>query len=1043
MSEYKIRSAYFSNKNKVILLICVIFFSFSTHVFKNLLPFLFMLTDTQNESKIINSVVKTNNLYSGDSLDDYKEKYPNELKKNGKLSYKNFFLKNKMELLHSNYIDKIENNNFSEEQSDINSKSIYLYSNILSLIYFSSLMTYFLILFFDLSKKNYILNIFYIVNLISHCFIFIILSNIQTYNSHLNSKLYIDKNGVNLFNSQKSTMQKIHPNIKKDINLIFKNNLKNKLNFKNLYITNNFENLFFPDKYFLFIMQLDDILFHQNKSKHLREFNKESSENKNKSIENTYKKNYEFVNQKYNINGYSFFESDKIYYKKYLKFLYFFIIVSSICSGYLNIYQKKILYCVFYINIGVITSFLILMNSIFKLLAHSLNYLLSNTTNGKISDYIILFLFIDIFGLIIVLIFTYKWSNQKILWINLHKIFYNYQYICFYCNNTYYIYTVDKNIDNILVNIDLCADKNIDISFCAYTNLEKSVFYEYFILNKFRNNKLRIIEIKDKNLKINTTYKSKNNMNENKMEKENKGIQKGKIDSYKRKQNHSLTMKPYIICIDAVTNLITQNQNLYNKLDKDDNNNNITELNINNNINSEILDNYKISNEDMCYDNNYVNDQIRIQDSLNKHSLNGQNDLSSFPENEAINSKCINYGKRSLLSDSVNFLSISDIKKKDDNNNFYNTGDYFNEMENKSVLNNIAEMKEEKNIKEKEEKVVKSEEILKEPKNNIETKNPNFNTNSKFIVKNDSDYSNKSEDYSSKIINTNENINYKNEDKKKKKNIFLIPNYEETDKYLDYDEVDSPSDNNGFSLFYNKDKEKNNIKNGFNIFQKIKTFLSSFTFFFFFFIFIYAFLLSIIHIFINYFFYIYLFVYNINIYISNVYTIIMACVSLIAIPFSGYIIDNIGSFLSLLLCSSFFILIAISGSIYCYKFNLNSEVLAFLFFNLIGISQSIIPTVIISQIPTHLCVKNNESITSAFAIFELVSMIIISLNNYIFGSFLIKKEYLKGLYILFVFIILVIILILLLIVTFYIKKKKRKFCIQKHTNIFDLTQPLI
>ncbi|CRH00038.1 conserved Plasmodium protein, unknown function [Plasmodium relictum] len=1043
MSEYKISSTYFSSKNKIILLICVIFFSSSTHMFKNVFPFLFMLTDTRNESESINSVVKTSNLHNAGSLDDYEKKYPSELKKNGKISYKEFFLKNKNKLLNNNYNEPIKYNKLIGEQNNINDKPINLYNNVLSLIYISSLMTYFIILFFDLSKKNYILNIFYIANLISHCIIFVMLNNIQTYNSHLNSNLYINKNKINFFNSYNSTMKAIHPNIKKDINLIFKSNLKNKLNFKNLYITDNFENFFFLEKYFIFLMQLDGISFDQNKSKYLKKFNKGWDENKSESLENIYNqtKYYEIMNQKNNINGYSFFENDKIYYKKTLKFLYFFIIISSICSSYINIYQKKILYCVFYINIGVITSFLILMNSIFKFLAHSLNYILSNKINGKISDYVILFLFIDIFGLIMILIFTYKWFNQKNLWLNLHKIFYNYQYICFYCNHTYYIYTIDKNIDNILVNIDLYADKNIDISFCAYTNLEKSVFYEHFILNKFRNNKLRIVEIKDKNFKISSTYKSKNNVYENKKEKKSKGIREGKSDVCKRKHSHSLTMKPYSICIETVTNLINQNPNLYNALDKDISNQNITSVNTTNNKNSEMLDDYKIHNDGTYYDNNYINDKILTQDNLDKHLFNEQNYQCSFLTNKTINSKCITQGKRSLLSRSVNFLSVDEKEKNDDNNSFYNTRDYFNELEKNDLLNNSVEMKKEKNIIEEEKKDVKNGKILNKSINNIETENTTFETNSKFIVKNNLDYTKKSDNYGLQIINSFENISYKKEDEKKK-NVLLIPNYDDAIKCLDYDKVNLPYKNNGCSLFYGKNKEKNNIKNRFRIFQNIKIFLSSFTFFFFFFIFIHAFLLSIIHIFINYFFYIYLFVYNINIYISNVYTIIMTFVSLIAIPFSGYIMDNIGSFLSLLLCSSFFILIAISGSIYCYKFNLNSEVLAFLFFNLIGISQSIIPTVIISQIPTHLCVKNNENITSAFAIFELVSMLIISLNNYIFGSFLIKEEYLKGLYILFVFIILVIALILLLIVTIYIKKKKTKFRMQKYKNI-DLAQPLI
>ncbi|EUR70109.1 hypothetical protein PFBG_03338 [Plasmodium falciparum 7G8] len=107
-----------------------------------------------------------------------------------------------------------------------------------------------------------------------------------------------------------------------------------------------------------------------------------------------------------------------------------------------------------------------------------------------------------------------------------------------------------------------------------------------------------------------------------------------------------------------------------------------------------------------------------------------------------------------------------------------------------------------------------------------------------------------------------------------------------------------------------------------------------------------------------------------------------------------------------------------------------------------SISQSIIPTVIISQIPTHLCVKNNEHITSAFAIFEVVSMIIISLNNYIFGSFMVKEEYLMGLYVLFFFILLVIALITLLIISIYIKRK-RYIHMYKNTNDYNLAQPLL
>ncbi|KMZ93211.1 hypothetical protein PVMG_04957 [Plasmodium vivax Mauritania I] len=275
------------------------------------------------------------------------------------------------------------------------------------------------------------------------------------------------------------------------------------------------------------------------------------------------------------------------------------------------------------------------------------------------------------------------------------------------------------------------------------------------------------------------------------------------------------------------------------------------------------------------------------------------------------------------------------------------------------------------------------------------------------------------------------------EGEEQKRNVLLIPNYDDecsrnADYYDDWELSDERDDGDdaGTSFLSRADERNSQVGNKLlSIYQGINKFCSSFTFYFFFFIFIYAFLLSIMHIFINYFFYIYLFVFNINIYVSNVYTIIMTFVSLIAIPFSGYIVDNIGSFLSLLLCSSSFILVAISGSIYCYKLNQS-------------ISESIIPTVIISQIPTHLCVKNNESITSAFAIFELVTMIIISLNNYVFGCFLIKEEYLKGLYVLFFFVILVIVLILLLIVTIYLKKKRSARAYKSPRNA-DLAQPLL
>ncbi|KJP86109.1 hypothetical protein AK88_04232 [Plasmodium fragile] len=69
-------------------------------------------------------------------------------------------------------------------------------------------------------------------------------------------------------------------------------------------------------------------------------------------------------------------------------------------------------------------------------------------------------------------------------------------------------------------------------------------------------------------------------------------------------------------------------------------------------------------------------------------------------------------------------------------------------------------------------------------------------------------------------------------------------------------------------------------------------------------------------------------------------------------------------------------------------------------------------------------------------------MIIISLNNYVFGCFLIKEEYLKGLYVLFFFVILVISLILSLIVTIYLKKKRNARAYKSPRNA-DLAQPLL
>ncbi|KMZ84075.1 hypothetical protein PVBG_02302 [Plasmodium vivax Brazil I] len=595
------------------------------------------------------------------------------------------------------------------------------------------------------------------------------------------------------------------------------------------------------------------------------------------------------------------------YERKHLKFLYLCIIISSICSGYIKIYQKRIMYCIFYVNIGVITSLLILMNSLFKLFAHSLNYVVTNNNSiTDISDYIILFLVIDMFGLLTILIFTYKWFYQRKLWVNLHTIFYNYKYVCFYHKETYYLYSVDKQIDSILVHIDMCGDENIKISFCAYMNLNKSIFYDYLRLNTFRKNKLRILEIADQSLHVTSTYKaverphggSGEHGERGEVDQRGQRDEGGEVDqhgergeggtpSFGRKQKHSYTMKPYKICIESLSSLANVGP-----------------------------------------DEQLAEGQLRENAANEEDVANGENAAN---EEDAANEES-----------AANYAMLGGEERVD-----------------------------------------------------------------------------------------------AREGEEQKRNVLLIPNYDDecsrnADYYDDWELSDERDDGDdaGTSFLSRADERNSQVGNKLlSIYQGINKFCSSFTFYFFFFIFIYAFLLSIMHIFINYFFYIYLFVFNINIYVSNVYTIIMTFVSLIAIPFSGYIVDNIGSFLSLLLCSSSFILVAISGSIYCYKLNQS-------------ISESIIPTVIISQIPTHLCVKNNESITSAFAIFELVTMIIISLNNYVFGCFLIKEEYLKGLYVLFFFVILVIVLILLLIVTIYLKKKRSARAYKSPRNA-DLAQPLL
>ncbi|KJP86108.1 hypothetical protein AK88_04231 [Plasmodium fragile] len=1018
MSEYQICSVYFSRKNKLLLLICVFFFSCSTHIFKNVFPFLFMLTGVRNEIDIDNVVhqggnyppresqvggatkgegVKIN-LFEASAAFPFVNKPPGGSAVPPSMTVSQEAMQQNPTHMETNatyvetnptYVETnatyAETNATYAETKDRNSQSIYLYSNILSLIYCSSLVTYIFILIFDLGKKNYVVNSFYIVNLVSHFIIFLLLSDIQMRNTDLHvvtsgvDTSWVDTSmsrramspvaGLSLgsYSNQKRTISSNDVFAKRrDLNFYFKKNLQERLN--------SWE---FLSVGLLHKSAVECVLMNGptggSEAGNAEGGNGQGGKDKQSSDR----------------------DAAYTYERKYLKFLYLFIIISSICSGYIKIYQKRIMYCIFYVNIGVITSLLILMNSLFKLFAHSLNYVVtSNNSNTDISDYIILFLVIDMFGLLMILVFTYKWFYQQNLWTNMHKIFYNYKYVCFYHKETYYLYSVDKNIDNILVHIDMCKDENVKISFCAYMNLKKSIFYDYFRLNTFRKNKLRILEIADKNLEVKSTYKVMDNSHgETDMtprgvygERGQRGHlgQRGELGdqlcspSFSRKQNHSYTMKPYKICIESLGSLANSGPRGDNDLCEG-----TTDAN---QLAASQLAASQTDEED--------------QGQLHTNDAGGHVGSVQTEERRGGIPNCVKKQRRRLAKgDSVHFVDPPYGEAA------YADAEEHSHLPHHQYTKDRAHEGGEMNIA-TDEDLVDSEKFCWEEEN----ADPQ-------------------------------------ESEEQSRNVLLIPNYDDDcNRSVDYyDDWDLPEemDEAGSCFLSRVDERNGRVKNKIlSIYKGIQKFSSSFTFYFFFFIFIYAFLLSIMHIFINYFFYIYLFVFNINIYVSNVYTIIMTFVSLIAIPFSGYIVDNIGSFLSLLLCSSSFILVAISGSIYCYKFNLNSEALAFLFFNLIGISESIIPTVIISQIPTHLCVKNNEDITSAFAFFELVTMIIISLNNYVFGCFLIKEEYLKGLYVLFFFVILVISLILSLIVTIYLKKKRNARAYKSPRNA-DLAQPLL
>ncbi|CAG9476740.1 unnamed protein product [Plasmodium vivax] len=1011
MSEYQISSVYFSRRNKLLLLICVFFFSCSTHVFKNVFPFLFMLTGVRNEIDLDNVANQAGRFPSrGGPLGG--------AAKGGGIQTDLFGQSAAYSLGRTPPTIVSEEATHSStylETKGRNSQSIYLYSNILTLIYCSSLVTYIFILVYDLGKKNYVINSFYIINLVAHFTIFLLLSDIQMRNTDLREVMSwrdgsLSRDAMPLFGRYPAEDMLAK---RRDINFYFKRNLRDRLDAGEFLSVGLFQR-----------SALEFVLggveaggrFEAGEDKTSSDMGKDNRDGEQRNSDmgkdnrdgeqrnsDVGKDNRDGEQRNSDVGKDNrdtgrdnrSREEAYTYERKHLKFLYLCIIISSICSGYIKIYQKRIMYCIFYVNIGVITSLLILMNSLFKLFAHSLNYVVTNNNSiTDISDYIILFLVIDMFGLLTILIFTYKWFYQRKLWVNLHTIFYNYKYVCFYHKETYYLYSVDKQIDSILVHIDMCGDENIKISFCAYMNLNKSIFYDYLRLNTFRKNKLRILEIADQSLHVTSTYKAVERPHGEHGEHSERGEvdQRGQRDeggevdqhgergeggtpSFGRKQKHSYTMKPYKICIESLSSLA-----------------------------------------------NVGPDEQLAEGQLRGEEAQGQPQMYAPDRDEGNEQKgrgakipsCVKkQGRRLAKGDSVHFQDQPGGEPK--------------------------ELKGVKGAKGADEGVEADEEDVANGENAANEED----------VANEEDASNEESAANYAMLGGEERVDAR-EGEEQKRNVLLIPNYDDecsrnADYYDDWELSDERDDGDdaGTSFLSRADERNSQVGNKLlSIYQGINKFCSSFTFYFFFFIFIYAFLLSIMHIFINYFFYIYLFVFNINIYVSNVYTIIMTFVSLIAIPFSGYIVDNIGSFLSLLLCSSSFILVAISGSIYCYKLNQNSEALAFLFFNLIGISESIIPTVIISQIPTHLCVKNNESITSAFAIFELVTMIIISLNNYVFGCFLIKEEYLKGLYVLFFFVILVIVLILLLIVTIYLKKKRSARAYKSPRNA-DLAQPLL
>ncbi|SBS86540.1 conserved Plasmodium protein, unknown function [Plasmodium ovale curtisi] len=978
MSEYKISSSYFSRRNKTLLLICVFFFSCSTHIFKNVFPFLFMLTEGTNRGT--SDTIKTKDGSNFERLRNYGNSYGIQEEGGGNTSepHEDGVLRNERDTLQKgNFIDMVSEQGGHDNENHVgvkqnhgggggqvkgkmNNHSIYLYSNVLSLIYMSSLLTYVFILFFDLSKKNYIMNSFYIVNLISHCIIFFILSEIQMYNTNLSYDPYREKRDkvhtISIAHTGDITFEKITPEMKREeLNFVFKNYIERRLNVKSFFMDNfmDMSNHFFTTQFHgtpFHRLELEDILrlFGRGEDRESSRGGSGRDGRRNKG------------------SGEPLFEDSEMYNRGYFTMLYAFIVISSICSGYIKIYQKKVLYCIFYVNIGVITSLLILMNSLFKLMAHSLNYVVSNDNYiTNISDYIIMFLFIDIFGLLMIFIFSYKWFYQKNLWANLHTIFYNYKYICFYLNRTYYLYTEDKNIDNILVHIDLYEDKNVDISFCAYTNIEKSIFYDYFLRNTPRNNKLNIIEIADRNFKVNCTYKVNPCTDARAIEdtqvigntravKDTRAVEDTRViedtqtgdnanametptakQPFSRKQNHSYTMKPYKICIETVQSLSALVQDEVKGLTDRQ---------------------HCVHAEGVHTGGEHTKDKKRIGRMINNYELNdppvspidfGRTDADAADTYITIGDDVGNHidveswhfakGEKKNFQnrESVHFENIcEDVngKRRDYVPSFYQTGESFHK---RSCLSSSMRCS-----KDMEKKDMGKEDMGKENMEKEDMEKEDMNVDSKHIYYKDNYYDvnfvqNKNLEMDSELHKQNNTERYVEDDHyiyreepiffesiqhdeiNERKEKYLVPKYDEENRCISYDDLE---------LSYDNDSDCDGDGYG-----------------------------------------------------------------------DGY---------------------AISGSIYCYMFNLNSEVLAIVFFNLIGrrrsrlhalcdilcvyialdyallhlcISESIIPTVIISQIPTHLCVKNNESITSAFAIFELVSMVIISLNNYVFGCFLIKE----------------------------------------------------